>query len=197
MNSLRLAQQIHFIKEIDKLKNIFRQTYLLDGKRRENDAEHSWHLAIIALLLYEHSNTKIDPIKVVKMVLLHDIVEIDAGDTFVYDTVARELQKEKEILAADRIFNLLPKDQHKEFRAIWDEFENGNSPEAKFARAIDRLQPILHNVHTEGKAWKKHKIKASQVLDRNSHIAEGSQVIWEYVQELVQSAVENQYLEKN
>lgn len=197
MNSLRLSKQINFIKEIDKLKNIFRQTYLLDGKRRENDAEHSWHLAIIALLLHEHSNAKIDPIKVVQMVLIHDIVEIDAGDTFVYDTAARELQKEKEELAANRLFNILPNDQAKDFKIIWEEFENGVSPEAKFARAIDRLQPILHNVHTQGKAWKKHKIKASQVLDRNSHIAEGSQVIWEYVQELIQSAIDNQYLEKN
>mgnify|MGYP003394143761 CR=1 FL=1 len=190
----RLEKQINFILEIDKLKHIFRQTYLLDQSRRENDAEHSWHLSILALFLNEHSNVPLNVSRVVEMTLIHDIVEIDAGDTFAYDLDHAQSQLERETKAAERIFSILPDDQKKSLRTIWDEFEAHQSPESKFARAIDRIQPLLHNCYTEGRAWKANGVKLSQVLERNKHIAEGSQDLWRYMKTLIYEAVAKGYL---
>lgn len=191
MNRERFEQQISFLMEIDKVKSIFRRTKLFDGSRYENDAEHAWHLALMAMTLAEHANeTQLDVSKVIKMALLHDLVEIDAGDTFIYDTQARADVQEKEARAAERIFGLLPEDQQREFQALWDEFEARVTAEAKFAAAIDRLEPILQNMATEGHAWLKHGVSREQVEAANCHIAEGSQGLWQYVQVLLQEADE-------
>jgi putative hydrolase of HD superfamily len=193
----RLEKQIKFILEIDKLKQIFRQTYLLDQTRRENDAEHSWHLSILALFLNENSNVPINTLRVVEMTLIHDIVEIDAGDTFAYDTEHAKTQMEREQKAAARIFSILPNDQKDYLRSLWDEFEAGKTPESKFARAIDRVQPLLHNCYTEGRAWKANGVKLSQVLDRNKHIEDGSKELWKFMKSLILEAAEKGYLEND
>ena len=193
----RLEKQIRFILEIDKLKQIFRQTYLLDQTRRENDAEHSWHLSILALFLNEHSNVPINTSRVVEMTLIHDIVEIDAGDTFAYDIEHAKTQMEREQKAAARIFSILPNDQKDYLRSLWDEFEAGKTPESKFARAIDRVQPLLHNCYTEGRAWKANGVKLSQVLDRNRHIEDGSKDLWTFMKSLIFEAAEKGYLEND
>ncbi|MBR3600367.1 MAG: HD domain-containing protein, partial [Lachnospiraceae bacterium] len=153
---------MNFILEVDKLKKIGRQTYLSDASRKENDAEHSWHLALMTLLLSEHANTEIDVQKVISMVLIHDIVEIDAGDTYAYDEAAKLSQREREEKAADRIFNLLPQDQADKLRAIWEEFEEWKTPEALFARTLDNAQPMMLNDATDGRAWREHQVKKSQ-----------------------------------
>jgi putative hydrolase of HD superfamily len=196
-NEDRLAQQIRFVVEIDKLKSVLRQTWLTDRTRRENDAEHSWHLAIMVILLQEYAQAaEIDVLHVLKMVLIHDLVEIDAGDTFVYDDVAARDKRQREERAADRVFGLLPEDQRGEFRSLWDEFEARRTPEAQFAAALDRLQPILHNYHTQGKAWQQHGIKLSQVIARNQHMEEGAPALWEYARRLIDDAVEKGFLAK-
>jgi putative hydrolase of HD superfamily len=196
MNKERFYKQLEFIKEIDRVKTIFRQTLLLDCSRKENDAEHSWHLAVLAILLQEYSAEKVDILKVVKMVLIHDIVEIDAGDTFCYDEVARQDQYEREVKAAERIFGLLPEDQEKEFRSLWDEFEARKSSEARFAAALDRFQPILHNYLTQGKSWQEHNVLYDQTILRNRPIADGAPELWEVVREMLDDAVEKGYLKK-
>lgn len=191
----RLARQVAFILEVDKLKEIFRQTHNTQSRRSENDAEHSWHLCLCVLVLAEHANSPtLDVLRVLKMVILHDLVEIDAGDTFAYDTARMAGQHEREALAADRIFGLLPPDQTAEFRALWDEFEEKVTPEAKFAAAVDRFQPMLLNCHTEGTAWRRHGVTHDRVLARNAHVAEGCQPLWEYVVKMVQSAVDAGHL---
>jgi putative hydrolase of HD superfamily len=191
----RLAQQIQFIVEIDKLKQVVRQTYLTDASRRENSVEHSWHLALMAMILAEHANDPdIDIQHVVKMVLVHDIVEIDAGDTFLYDAKHSESKINRELAAADRLFNLLPSDQAEMFRSLWDEFEARETRDAKFAHALDRFQPMLHNVITKGKAWQKHGIKKSQVIQKNSLMQEGAASLWTYISGLLDDAVEEGYL---
>lgn len=191
----RLEQQIKFIIEIDKLKQVARQTYLTDASRCENSVEHSWHLAVMAMVLSEHANdSDIDMIRVIKMVLVHDIVEIDAGDTFLYDEEHSESKIDREEAAADRLFSLLPEDQTKEFRELWDEFESRETKDAKFAYALDRFQPMLHNVITKGKAWQQHGIKKSQVIKKNSPMQEGSESLWEYISDLLDYAVEEGYL---
>ncbi len=189
-----LAKQIEFIREIDKLKQVFRQTYLMDDTRKENDAEHSWHLAMMIILLAEHAADDIDVLRAVKMVLIHDIVEIDAGDTFCYDTEGYKTKAAREQAAADRIFNILPAGQAQEIRALWDEFEARQTPEAKFAAAVDRLQPIMHNFATAGRAWREHGITADQVISRNKHIADGSPALWQFTEQLITTAVEKGYL---
>ncbi len=191
-----LLSQIEFIREIDKLKQVFRRTYLMDDTRKENDAEHSWHLAVMVILLGEHAAEKIDLFRVVKMVLIHDLVEIDAGDTFCYDTEGNKTKAIREQTAADRIFNILPCDQAGEIRSLWDEFEARQTPEAKFAAALDRLQPLLHNYATAGRAWREHGITVDQVLSRNKHIAEGSQQLWQFTEAMIKDAVEKGYLAK-
>jgi putative hydrolase of HD superfamily len=182
----RLEQQIRFILEVDKLKEIFRQTICTQSRRAENDAEHSWHLCLAVIVLAEHANTPgLDVLRVLKMLIIHDLVEIDAGDTFAYDTAHRVDQHEREARAADRIFGLLPPDQASEFRALWDEFEEVATPEAKFAAAIDRFQPCLLNCSTEGAAWKRHGITEDRVIARNGAIAEGSAALWEAMREKI------------
>lgn len=186
----RLAQQMAFIIEADKLKNIFRQSYITDGSRRENDAEHSWHLALMAITLYEHANDpELDLLKILRMVTIHDIVEIDAGDTYIHDEVNKLDQELREQQAADRLFGMLPEDQATEFRSIWDEFEAGESPEARFAKAIDRIHPMLLNYLADGKTWKKHGVLASQVRTVNQKIDRGSHALWDYAQEIIQKAI--------
>ncbi len=173
MDRKRFEQQIAFLKEIDKIKHVFRRTRLLDDSRYENDAEHAWHLAVMAITLAEHANTdRIDTSKVVMMVLIHDIVEIDAGDTLIYDKALRAEKKEKESRAAVRIFGLLPEDQRDTFKSLWEEFEARETPEAKFAAALDRLEPIIQNASTRGHAWRKHGISRSQAHAVNRHISD-------------------------
>ena len=187
----RLKKQMDFLLEVDKLKFITRQTYLSDGKRKENDGEHSWHLALMAVLLSEYSNEKVDLMKVITMVLIHDIVEIDAGDTYAYDAVGNQSKREREVKAADRIFNILPEDQAKKFRQLWEEFEAYETPEAKFAHVCDNVQPLMLNDATDGLAWREHDVKKSQVLQRNSRTGEGSQVMMEYINKILDKNVES------
>ncbi len=189
MTSDRLHEQIRFILEIDALKGIVRRSYLADGSRRENSAEHSWHVAVMAVVLAEHANEAVDVGHVVRMLLVHDVVEVDAGDTFVYDAAGAGSKAERERLAAERIFGLLPADQGAALRALWEEFEDARTPDARFAAALDRLMPVLHNVHTGGRSWREHGVTADMVLGRNSRMAEGSRALWEYARALIERAV--------
>lgn len=190
MENARLAQQIRFIVEVDRLKDVFRQTFVIGTRRRENDAEHSWHLCLMVLVLAEHANTPdVDALRVLKMLLIHDIVEIDAGDTFAYDTARMADQHEREALAADRLFALLPADQTAEFRALWDEFEARATPEARFAAAMDRFQPMLLNCLTEGAAWRMHGVTSDRVLARNTPIIDGATEVWNYAARMIEQAV--------
>lgn len=190
----RFNKQIEFIVEIDRLKDILRRTKLFDSSRHENDAEHAWHLSLMAIVLGEYSNEEIDPARVIKMVLIHDIVEIDAGDTFLYaenrDTVT-SLEKK----AAERIFGLLPEDLYREFYSLWNEFEEGRTKEAKFAAALDRLQPVMQNYYNNCYAWRKHGIKSSQIIEKNMRISEGSKVLWDYASQLISECVEKGCIE--
>lgn len=179
----RLRKQFSFILEADKEKMIGRQTYLSGAVRKENDAEHAWHLALMTILLQEYANEPIDVLKTVTMVLIHDIVEIDAGDTYAYDETGKLDQKEREEKAAERIYGMLPVDQAEKLYAVWKEFEERKTPEAKFARAMDNLQPMMLNHATNGKAWEEHGVFLSQILKRNQSTPEGSQVLWEYARE--------------
>ena len=176
----RLGQQIEFIIEIDRLKTVLRRTVLTDGSRPENTAEHSWHIAVMVLTLAEWANEPIDASRVVKMLLLHDIVEVDAGDTFCYDESGNQDKAEREQRAADRIFGLLPKDQEREFRELWDEFEARETMNARFANGVDRLQPMLHNFLTEGHSWRVHGIQREQVEARNRAIGDGAEKLWDF-----------------
>jgi putative hydrolase of HD superfamily len=180
----RFKKQIEFLIEIDKIKHIFRKTKLFNKSRFENDAEHAWHLAVMALVMNEYSNAEIDVSKVIKMVLVHDIVEIDAGDVIVYDTKMRTCAEEKECIAAERIFGILPEDQKEEFIGLWREFEEKKTPESKFAAAIDRFEPILQNQLTEYYTWKAHDITLDMLHDKNKHIQDGSKVIWDIVESI-------------
>lgn len=180
MDKSRLEKQFDFIKEIDKEKFIKRETYLSDGKSKENDAEHAWHMAIMTILLSEYANEEIDVLKTVSMLLIHDIVEIDAGDTFAYDEEAKKTQREREEKAANRIFGLLPKDQEDKLRGLWEEFEEGITPEARFAHTMDNVQPCMLNALNKGKSWEEKGIMLSQILGRNKDTAKGSKVLWEY-----------------
>lgn len=186
----RLEKQIRFIVEADKVKNIFRQTYLADGERKENDAEHSWHLAMMAVLLQEHMKEKADLVKVMTMVLIHDLVEIDAGDTYAYDEKGAQTKREREVKAADRIFGLLPEDQGTYFRELWEEFEAYETPEAKFAHLLDNFQPLLLNDASGGKSWKEHGVHRAQPMKRNERIPETSETVWEKMLEIFDKHVE-------
>ena len=194
MDDIRFERQIQFILEVDKLKTILRRTYLLNADRVENTAEHSWHLAIGAILLAEHANEPVDITRVLKMVLVHDIVEIDAGDTYFYDEAAEVDKSTREQRAADRLFGILPSDQGEELRALWEEFELGETPEARFALALDRFMPQLHNYYTEGRSWNEHGITADRVLERNASIANGSGKLWDCARSLLDDAVERGFL---
>lgn len=196
MQTTNLLKQIDFIKEIDKLKYIQRKTKLFNSDRNENDAEHSWHLAMMTIVLAEHSDKPIDVLKVLKMVLIHDIVEIDAGDTFIYDTQKNHTNTEEELLAAKRIFGLLPPEQAEEFIAIWQEFEEGKTDEAKFAKSMDRLEPLLQNTSNNGGTWKEFNVPFQKVYDKKKAIKEGSATIWEYAENLLNENVEKGILSK-
>lgn len=191
-----LLKQIDFIKEIDKLKYIQRKTKLFNSDRNENDAEHSWHLALMAIVLLEHSNQTVDLLKVVKMLLIHDIVEIDAGDTFIYDTQKNHSNTDEERLAANRIFGLLPTEQAEELIAIWEEFEAGQTSEAKFARSMDRLEPLLQNTSNNGGTWKEFGVNFEKVHQKKSVIKEGSTAIWDFAEQLIHDSVEKGILKK-
>lgn len=190
----RLKKQIEFIVEIDKLKNIYRQTYVLHEDRKENDSEHSWHLAMMAFLLAEHSNQPIDVLKVMKMVLIHDIVEIDAGDTYCYDKEGYKDKAEREEKAAKRIFGILPDDQRDEMYSLWREFEEMNTPESKFAAVLDRVQPLTLNYRKNGISWQEHDVKMEMVLERNKHVNDGSEEIWKYVLEILEDSHSKEWI---
>lgn len=176
----RLEKQIEFIKEIDKEKMIKRQTLLTNGIQKEDDAQHAWHMAIMTLLLSEYANEEIDILKTISMLLIHDIVEIDAGDTYAYDPKGIKTQRERETKAADRIFGLLPEDQKEKFRMLWEEFENNETPEARFAHTMDNFQPVMLNDATNGKMWEENKVRLSQILKRNEKTKLGSKILWDY-----------------
>ncbi|MCD8043719.1 MAG: HD domain-containing protein [Tannerellaceae bacterium] len=186
----RLVKQIEFIKEIDKVKYILRKTKLINSDRNENDAEHSWHLAVMAIVLAEHSNEPVDILKVVKMLLIHDLVEIDAGDTFIYDTQKNHSNTNEERLAANRIFGLLPSDQAEEFIELWEEFEAGKTQEAKFARSMDRLEPLLQNYSNNGGTWREYEISYNTVYEKKKIVREGSETLWSFVENLLNESVE-------
>ncbi|MBP1545564.1 MAG: HD domain-containing protein [Oscillospiraceae bacterium] len=207
MISERLRKQIEFLIEADKMKSLYRQTYIINDekrsdsmrdmpaddiplKRRENDAEHSFHLALFAMTLAEYANIPVDLLRVMKMVLIHDIVEIDAGDTYCYDTKGYESKREREEKAADRLFGLLPEDQEREYRSLWEEFEAMNTAESRFAAALDRMQPMLLNYTKNGISWQEHDISYGQVYDRNKHISHGSEALWEYMEEALSDALD-------
>lgn len=188
MSFSRLKLQLDFIIEIDKVKSVLRQTRLFDCSRQENDAEHAWHISIMALILAEYSNTPIDVLKVIKMLLIHDIVEIDAGDVHVYDIQKRKENELNEYNAAVRIFGLLPADQKEEYFSLWQEFEKKESAEAKFAAALDRMEPVMQNYITKGHTWKKLGVSMEKALSVNSRINEGSQELWQYVESIIKDA---------
>ncbi|MBA9087833.1 putative hydrolase of HD superfamily [Fontibacillus solani] len=192
---MRLQQQVEYIREIDKLKSVLRQSLLMDASRQENDAEHTWHLAVMAVLLQEYAKEPLsDMTRILKMLLIHDIVEIDAGDTFAYDEKGYLDKREREERAANRIFGLLPPDQKEEMLELWKEFESERTAESRYAAAIDRLQPLLHNYYTEGAAWRKHGVKSSQVLARISKLSEVVPELHEYASGLIHDAVVKGYL---
>ena len=169
-----------FAKEIDKEKEIVRQTFLADGSRKVNDAEHAWHMAIMTILLSEYANEEIDVLKTITMLLIHDIVEIDAGDTYAYDEEGKKTQREREEKAAERIFGLLPEEKGEYFRNLWEEFEEYKTPEAKFAHTMDNIQPAMLNAASGGKSWREHEVHFSQILNRNAKTMDGSKAIWDY-----------------
>ncbi len=184
----RLDQQLAFVLEIDKLKTILRQTLLTDSSRRENSAEHSWHLAIMSFLLAEYATTPVDNLRVIKMLLVHDLIEIDAGDTFAYDAAGNVGRAEREQRGAERIFGLLPEEQERELRALWEEFEAFKSAESKYANALDRLQPLLHNAHTEGGTWRIHSVARDQVYRRMEPIRTALPELWPVVTRIIEDA---------
>jgi putative hydrolase of HD superfamily len=191
----RLQQQIEFMIEIDKLKHISRRTILTDRSREENSVEHSWHIAMSVFLFSEYAQDQgIDWCRVTKMLLMHDLVEIDAGDTYCYDHQGRHDQARREQEAAERIFKILPPDQSRFFRALWDEFENRDTPESRYANALDRFQPFLQNYVTEGQIWRKNNITRRQVMDRMQPVFDGAPLLWNLVKLLIDDAVQKKYL---
>lgn len=196
MLSTRLIQQMQFVLEIDQLKQVLRQTLLTDGSRRENSAEHSWHIALMAIVLAEYAPEPIDLLHVIKLLLLHDLVEIDAGDTFCYDEQGNQNKADRETRAADRLFGLLPPDQAVEFRALWDEFEAQTTPAAQFAAALDRLQPILNNQQTGGHTWKLHQVTSDRVWQRMAPVQVGAPALWAVVQHVIDDCITAGYLKE-
>lgn len=190
----RLKKQMDFISEIDRLKNIYRQTYVLGEDRKENDAEHSWHIAVLAFILSEYSEKTVDVLKTIKMLLIHDIVEIDAGDTYYYDNEGYKTKADREKKAAERIFGILPDDQRDEMLSLWNEFETNETPESKFANVLDHIQPLTLNYRNQGRAWQEHDVNKNQVIERNQYMQEGSQTLWNYVNEIVNEAQKNGWL---
>ena len=186
----RLEQQIAFIVEIDKVKQIFRQNYLADGTRRENDAEHSWHIALMAVLLQEYADDTVDISKVMTMVLIHDLVEIDAGDTYAYDEEGARTKRDREVQAAERIFGLLPKDQGLYFRSLWDEFEEYETADARYAHLLDNFQPFLLNDASKGISWVEHQVKKEQIYKRKEKTGTTSPTIWEHMKKVIEENIE-------
>jgi len=189
MNKDRLKRQMEFMVEIGRLKHILRRTFTIHSDRNENDTEHSWHLAVMAILLSEYVGDGVDVFRTVKMVLVHDLVEIDAGDTYCYSDYDPAEKLDREQRAAERIFGLLPDDQALEVMDLWQEFEQSETAEARFANALDRLQPLLLNYHTRGKAWQKHRVRKHQVMERAAPIGESSPDLWDYARDLIERAV--------
>lgn len=196
MHSDNLNKQLIFIREIDKLKYIQRRTKLFNSNRHENDAEHSWHLAMMALVLAEHANAAVNMLKVVKMVLIHDIVEIDSGDIFFYDTTKNHTNTDEELVAAKRIFGLLPDEQAQELITLWEEFEAGETAEAQFAKSMDRLAPMMQNHSNEGGTWKEFNVDYHTVYNKKNQIQKGSITIWRYAEDLLNESVEKGFLFK-
>ncbi len=186
----RLEKQMEFLREIDKLKMIGRQTYLSDGKRKENDAEHSWHLAMCAIVLQEYMPEPVDTARTVALVLAHDLVEIYAGDAYAYDQAAQEAQHQKEVEAAEKLFGMLPEEQGAYFQELWEEFEQCGTPEARFARVLDNCQPLLLNDASGGKNWREHGIRKAQVLKRNERVRKWAPELWEYLERIILKHVE-------
>lgn len=201
MDSERLKKQLDFLIEADKMKSLYRQTYIISNesrgasmrefegeeqkyKRRENDAEHSFHLALFVIMLAEYANEPIDVLKAVKTVLIHDIVEIDAGDTYFFDDKGYKTKRDRETRAADRLFGLLPNEQRDEYRTLWEEFEAGSTPEARFASSVDRMQPMLLNYLKDGISWREHNVSYEQVKERGKCIKGGSEKLWEHMDAL-------------
>lgn len=192
----RLKRQMEFLLEIDKLKTVLRRNYISDGTKRENDAEHSWYFAIAALLLAEYSNNAIDISRVIAMALIHDIVEVDAGDTFVYDEKAKEGQYAREQKAAKRLFGILPSDQQQYCMTLWQEFEENKTNESKFARSIDRLVAIILNFQSKGKAWRENGVGSQRIYEVNKRIEAGSSALWLFVKDIIVRAVDEGFLER-
>ncbi|ELB2888256.1 HD domain-containing protein [Vibrio parahaemolyticus] len=191
----RLEKQLALLIELDKLKSVLRRTRVKSAEGRlENSGEHSWHVALMAVLMEEHANAPVDICRVMKMLLIHDVVEIDAGDTFVYDTAASKGQAEKEIKAAERLFGMLPTDQGQELLALWQEFEAAQSDDAKYAKALDRLIPMLLNYHNNGQSWKENSVTREQALTINKRIEFGSVTLWDKAKELIEEATEKGWL---
>lgn len=193
---MRPEQQLAFILEIDKLKSIIRQTHLRDGSRLENSAEHSWHLAVMATLLVEYAAEPVDCLRVLKMLLIHDVVEVDAGDTFAYDDAGNGTKAQREQAAAERLFGLLPADQGAEFRQLWDEFEAMATPESRYANAIDRIQPLMLNYHSGGLGWRRHSVTAGQVRKRVRAVHDGAPELGRMAEDIIRRAVEKGYLKE-
>ena len=187
----RIERQMAFTLEIDKEKNVYRQTHLTGHGRNENDAEHAWHMAIMAYLFREYSNEPIDIARVMLMCLIHDIVEIDAGDTYAYDPALKATQKEREEKAKERIFSILPEDQKKEFTALFDEFEARETADARFARAMDNFQPLILNSDNNGDDWREHGVDAASVYARQVLTKDGSEKIFEITEKLINNGIEN------
>jgi putative hydrolase of HD superfamily len=195
MDPERLAKQIRFTLEMDKLKGVVRRTLRTDGSRMENTAEHSWHIGVLAMLLFEYAESpELDLFRAVRMLLIHDVVEIDAGDTLCYDMEAQKSQREREMKAADRIFNLLPSDQANAFHELWLEFDSRETPEARFAHAVDRLQPLLQAYHTRGKTWRHHGVTRAQLIERMRPIERAVPALWAYTLRLIDDAVTQGFL---
>ena len=192
----RLRKQLDFMLELDKMKNLYRQTYVLHEDRKENDAEHSWHLAVLAMLLSEYSNEPVNVLHVMKMVLIHDVVEIDAGDTYCYDSEGNKSKAEREENAAQRIFGLLPDDQRNEFYALWREFEDSQTPDARFAAVLDRLQPLMLNYTKNGRSWIEHGVRMEQPMQRNADYFGVSDKLTEVIKEVIQDAADKGWLIK-
>lgn len=192
----RLEEQLSFLLEIDRQKEIIRQTYLADGSRKETDAEHAWHMAIMCLILSEYANEPIDVAKTVMMLLTHDLVEIDAGDTYAYDVQGNTTKRERELKAAERIYGLLPEEQGKYLRELWDEFEAMETPEAKFANTLDKIQPVLLTDHAKGKSWIEHGVREEQIMGRNARTHEGSEYLWNHVKEIIEKNIEAGFIRR-
>lgn len=191
----RMQRQIDFILTVDKEKEIFRQTYLADGSRRENDAEHAWHIALMAVLLHEYASKEVDVLKVMTMLLIHDVVEVEAGDTYAYDYEAQKTVKEREQKAADHLFGLLPPDQGQYLRGLWDEFEAYETPESCFAHVLDNFQPFLLNAFSEGKSWKEHGASDANIRRRNPKTAKTAPAIWALMEDMIRKNVERGLLQ--